>query len=48
MAVNIEAMMPIIRVRAKPFSGPVPKAYSAMPAMIAVRLASRMVPLAYS
>ena len=47
-AVYIEVRMPMISERAKPFTGPVPKTNSAMPASSAVTLASAMVPAAFS
>ena len=43
MAVNILAIIPIIKVRANPLMGPDPKLYNTIPAIRVVTLASRMV-----
>ena len=42
MAVNMEPMMPIVRVTAKPRTGPVPNWYRMTAVMIVVRLESVM------
>ena len=47
-AVNIEVMMPILNVMAKPFTGPVPSMNSTMAASNVVTLASVMVLKAFS
>ena len=48
IAVNIEVMIPIVKVTAKPLIGPVPKLNNTIEAISVVILASAMVSSAFS